>query len=176
MSQKIGMGTIATRKTRPHPIFSRLPACFLREARGVNITACPISCLCRTPLYGCLPGEYYEKPDHSQDNPKPLPTSANEVTKPACMVRSQALLLKALANAPLLARLPPQQSNRHRTWGFTHGTGHCWSEGCFPAAPVVFYVKQTMSVHSSMSSLADSFRAKRRSAQTYSRNGFSPNS
>src|SRR5262249_12564582 len=77
-----------------------------------------ISCLCRTPLYGCLPGEYYEKPDHSQDNPKPLPTSANEVSKPACMVRSQALLLKALANAPLLARLPPQQSNLtpHSPW------------------------------------------------------------
>src|SRR5262245_3912093 len=28
-------------------------------------------------------------------------------------------------------------------------------EDCFPAAPVVLYVKQTMSVHSSMSSLAD---------------------
>src|SRR5215831_10330047 len=54
-----------------------------------------------------------------------------------------------VSDAPLLARLPPQQSNlgRHRAWGFAHGTGHCWSEGCFPAAPVIFYVKQTMSVH-----------------------------
>jgi hypothetical protein len=76
--------------------------------------ACPISSLCRTPLYGCLPGEYYEKPDHSHDNPKPLPTSANEVSKPACMVRSHALLLKALANAPLLALLSAQQSNLSR--------------------------------------------------------------
>src|SRR5262249_21649104 len=60
-------------------------------------------------------------------------------------------------DAPLLARLLPPQSNlsRHRAWRCPHGTGHCWSEGCFPAAPVVSYVKQTMSVHSSMSSLAD---------------------
>jgi hypothetical protein len=30
-----------------------------------------------------------------------------------------------------------------------------WDKGCFPAASLVFFVKQTISVHSSMSSLAD---------------------
>src|SRR5262249_30308313 len=84
---------------------SRLPACFLREARGVNIMACPISCLCRTSLYGCL-GNNKRNQNTVRTNPNPFQpdkefiSNANEVSKPACMVRFQALLLKALAPCP----------------------------------------------------------------------------
>jgi len=67
--------------------------------------ACPISCLCRTSLYGCLGNT-----TRNQSTVRTIPSrcqpdndfisSANEVSKPACMVRFQALLLKALAPCP----------------------------------------------------------------------------